>query len=175
MGDGGAGTVYNNQFFIVVKYTIASAGGVGQMWINPVISPTEPTPTLTHTAVNKIRTSFEGIMLQQHSNNNTPLTRIDEIRVGTSWAAVVGASLSVSKNEIEGLEVYPNPAKDYLIIKSNISKITTVEMYNVLGAKVVSSTALVDNRLNVSSLAKGVYVLKINADASSSSRKIVIE
>ncbi len=48
-------------------------------------------------------------------------------------------------------------------------------MYNLLGAQVISEKALVNSRLNVSGLAKGIYMLKINAEGGSATKKIVIE
>ncbi|CAH8296493.1 putative secreted protein (Por secretion system target) [Mariniflexile fucanivorans] len=85
------------------------------------------------------------------------------------------ATLSTSNRIIEGLKVYPNPAKDYLIIESNKTKISSIEMYNVLGAKVLSNKVFVDSKLNVSRLSKGIYMLKINAEGASTTKKIVIE
>ncbi|MEN3324442.1 T9SS type A sorting domain-containing protein [Mariniflexile soesokkakense] len=173
-----------NQFFIVIKFTInndfladgVTPTGTGYMWINPTIASGEPAPDVTHKSLTRNRTSFQSVLLQASSNNRNPASYVDEIRVTGSWEEALGLpALSVSKNEIEGLKVYPNPAKDYLTIESNATKISSIEMYNVLGAKVLSSKALVNNKLNVSTLSRGVYVLRINADASSSTRKIVIE
>ncbi|WP_169744664.1 T9SS type A sorting domain-containing protein [Siansivirga zeaxanthinifaciens] len=173
-----------NQFFIVIKYVIGNGvtdgtgTGVGYMWVNPTIGSTEPTPDVTHNVAlaSKNRTSFQSVLLQASSNNRNPASYVDEIRVAGSWLEAVGLpTLSISKNEIEGLKVYPNPAKDYLTIESNKVKISLVEIYNILGSKVLSSNSLIGNKLNVSSLSKGVYLLKINSEAKTSVRKIVIE
>ena len=85
------------------------------------------------------------------------------------------ATLSVDKNFINAFTIYPNPAKDYITIQSNSVKLSSVEMYNILGSKVLSEKALVNNKLNVSSLSKGIYMLKINAEGASATKKIVIE
>ena len=102
---------------------------------------------------------------------------VDEIRVAGYWEEVTGRQgLSVSKNEIiRSVKLYPNPAQDVINIESKTIKLSSVDMYNVLGAKVMSSEILND-RINVSNLTKGVYFMKINAEeGGSATKKIVIE
>ena len=173
-----------NQFFIVIKYVIGNGvtdgtgTGVGYMWVNPTIGTPEPAPDVTHQVAAAIRnrTSFQSVLLQARSNNSNPANYVDEIRVAGTWEEAVGLpALSVAKNDIEGLKVYPNPAKDYITIESTQTRISSVAMYNVLGAQVISEKGLVNSRLNVSGLAKGIYMLKINAESGSATKKIVIE
>ncbi|MDW5290979.1 T9SS type A sorting domain-containing protein [Formosa sp. PL04] len=71
-------------------------------------------------------------------------------------------------------KVYPNPARDYINIQSKNVSVSSIDMYNILGAKVLSSKLTVD-RINVSSLAKGVYLMKINSVDGSVTKKVVID
>lgn len=57
------------------------------------------------------------------------------------------------------ISIYPNPVKDILYIKG-ISRIDKVEIYNMVGQKVKTDNA-VENRIDVSSLSKGNYILQI--------------
>lgn len=75
---------------------------------------------------------------------------------------------------IEGLSIYPNPAsgqKVFITTKSNKAKV--VEIYNVLGKNVLS-TNLTGNELNISSLDPGIYIMKIQEEKSSATRKLVV-
>ena len=85
------------------------------------------------------------------------------------------ASLSTKDVLASSFKVYPNPVKDYITIESKSVKLSSVELYNILGAKVLGAKALTNNRLNVSGVAKGIYLLKINAEGASTTKKIVIE
>ncbi|MFC0878245.1 YDG domain-containing protein [Saccharicrinis sp. FJH2] len=59
-------------------------------------------------------------------------------------------------SEVEaGYMVYPNPAKDFIYFKENVS----VNIYNLHG-KLVKS-AIHENKMNVSDLGKGLYLIKI--------------
>jgi hypothetical protein len=54
--------------------------------------------------------------------------------------------------------IYPNPASDHLTIKSK-SKINGVEAYDMAGRKL--DIKLNDNKIDVTSLQSGNYILKI--------------
>jgi hypothetical protein len=75
---------------------------------------------------------------------------------------------------IDGLTVYPNPnntGKLYITTSANDSK--KVEIYDVLGKKVVDTT-LFSKELNVSNLKQGVYILKIKEGEATATRKLII-
>jgi hypothetical protein len=83
-------------------------------------------------------------------------------------------TLSVDSFLANSFKVYPNPANDFITIQSKDIKVSSVDMYNVLGAKVLSSE-LTNNQVNVSSLVKGVYFMKIHTEGGSATKKVVIE
>ncbi|WP_298495498.1 T9SS type A sorting domain-containing protein [uncultured Algibacter sp.] len=73
------------------------------------------------------------------------------------------------------LNIYPNPAQDFIQIESKDVKISSVQMYSLIGQEVVSSKSLVNNRLDISNLSRGIYLLKVNSDNGSLTKKIVVE
>lgn len=78
----------------------------------------------------------------------------------------------------ESLTVFPNPASTNLNIRlGSVSDNTNLEVYNALGQAVipVRKVYATTSELNVSSLAKGVYFLKISNDNKVSSIKFAIE
>ncbi len=83
-------------------------------------------------------------------------------------------TLDVTQNNIEGLKIYPNPAKNTLYVTSDSFASKQVELFDVLG-KSVLNTKVVNNTVNISSLSKGVYVAKITEEGKTATRKIVIE
>lgn len=79
-----------------------------------------------------------------------------------------------SKDNIEGLNIFPNPVnsgKVYISTRNNLSK--TIEIFDVLGKKVVSQV-LFGNELKIQDLNPGVYILKIKEGKSSATRKLVV-
>ena len=68
-------------------------------------------------------------------------------------------ALGVSDNAVKSnLKVYPNPATDIVNVSSN-KKIENVTVMDMTGKKVQSFKA--GNQINVSSLAKGTYILQV--------------
>ena len=69
-----------------------------------------------------------------------------------------------------------NPAKTNITVKStDQTLIDSVELYSVLGLRVLKTTNLVNDTFDVSEMATGVYLLKVNAGNSSVTKRIVIE
>ncbi|MEP5339311.1 MAG: T9SS type A sorting domain-containing protein [Algibacter sp.] len=85
------------------------------------------------------------------------------------------SALSVGEVLSSSFKIYPNPAQDYIQIESSDVQVSSVEMYNLVGKKLISETNLVDSKLNISSLSTGVYLLKVNAEGRSLNKRIVVE
>ena len=86
----------------------------------------------------------------------------------------IGADTTGVENEsLVTLNMYPNPASDVLNISSQ-STINTVEIFNVLGQKVI--TMQVEDtsaEINVSNLNAGIYLIKYEINNSTSTKKFV--
>lgn len=82
---------------------------------------------------------------------------------------LVTDQLSTKESLKDNINIYPNPAKDILHIgvKDNV---LSIEIYNTVG-QLVKTTK--DKSLNVSTLAKGVYFIKIKTDKNEISTKFV--
>lgn len=75
---------------------------------------------------------------------------------------------------IEGLNLYPNPAtngKVYITSKNDLTK--EVIIFDVLGKKVLQ-TIINSKELNISNLSPGVYIIKINENEASATRKLIV-
>lgn len=79
-----------------------------------------------------------------------------------------------SFNSISGLKIYPNPAKDLLNITSDSFETKSVAIYNVLGTQVLSAN-VTNAPINITSLNKGVYIVKVTEEGKTATRKLVIE
>lgn len=95
-------------------------------------------------------------------------------------------SLSVSAQEskqqsklqetsvIEGLNLYPNPVsngKVYITSKNDLDK--SIIIFDVLGKKVLQTT-MSSKELNISNLSPGVYIIKIDEDQATATRKLIV-
>ncbi len=73
--------------------------------------------------------------------------------------------LNIAELSNTNFTMYPNPAKNSLTIVSSISPVEQVEVYSVLGKRVLNfnfSENLQKEKININSLQSGVYLVKIN-------------
>ena len=78
---------------------------------------------------------------------------------------------------VNGLEVYPNPVKEYLTI-FGFQEINTITLFDLEGRIIGDFTPEVQGEeavINLSSLAKGSYLLKIEADGESHLKRVIKE
>ncbi len=80
---------------------------------------------------------------------------------------------SVKEDNIDGLNVYPNPANDIVTIASNGFGAKQVMLFDMLGKKVLETST--NETINVSGLKAGIYVMKITQDGKAATRKLVIK
>jgi hypothetical protein len=71
------------------------------------------------------------------------------------------------------VSVYPNPAKDFLQIESQLSY-SEIRLVNALGQTVVQRVANDGGRLDTSTLEAGIYVLQLTTEKGMASKKILI-
>lgn len=163
---------FGTTYLVVVKYDFSSALTAATLWVNPALGGSEPASSVaTNTSGTGAFTVANSITLRNSAN--TPKVEIDEIRVGVTWADT--AVLSVKQNKIAGLNVYPNPVTNgTLYITSNSSESKTVAVYDILGKQVLNAKVS-NNAVNVSNLQSGAYILKINEEGNTDTRKLIIE
>ena len=70
------------------------------------------------------------------------------------------------KNSSNTLKIYPNPAKNSINVE--VKNAVSIEIVDVLGKIVLSQNTLSDKQIDVSSLDKGIYFVKIMANNFSS-------
>jgi hypothetical protein len=76
---------------------------------------------------------------------------------------------------IEGLNLYPNPVsngKVYITSKNDLDK--NIIIFDVLGKKVLQTT-MSSKELNISNLSPGVYIIKIDEEQSTATRKLIVK
>lgn len=113
--------------------------------------------------------NIEGVIQIEINNNSTASNRVmfDDLR----WTCF--DALSVEDNDLSEIQIFPNPFNNTLQIQGNNLKETQVNVYNLLG-KLVLSTTLQDSRtLNTHALQPGLYILKLKQGATVLTKKII--
>lgn len=91
---------------------------------------------------------------------------------GTHAGEVWHASLSTTTYNESKVLVYPNPTKDTLAI-SGLPEDTVVELYTILGNKLMTQNVNDYTTIDVSNFNSGIYILKITSNGMTTERKII--
>lgn len=104
--------------------------------------------------------------------------RIDDLRIYNDTLSATEVAVltnSLSNNEFSNnlnFELYPNPAKSILNIDL-ATELKSVEIYSLLGQKVLSSA---EKQVNVSNLSSGIYMVRVeNVEGATATQKLIKE
>lgn len=83
-------------------------------------------------------------------------------------------NLATNENVLEKntTTISPNPVIDELSINTK-AKVNAVEVYNLAGQKVWSSDKVMNNKVDLNFLTKGIYIIKVETDTSKESIKFI--
>nr|WP_321232442.1 T9SS type A sorting domain-containing protein [uncultured Psychroserpens sp.] len=110
--------------------------------------------------------------LRQSDSADDETILVDNLKIAQSFN---GTSLSTEEFTTSHFKVFPNPSStDFVNIISASNHIIYVNVYDILGKEVINET-LTNNRLNVSALHTGVYILKISQNNASVTKKLVVK
>ncbi len=70
------------------------------------------------------------------------------------------------------VKMYPNPATSVINIESQLFEVSNVEIYSVLGSKIMETKESV---INIGGLSKGMYLVRIQAGDKVATKKLVVE
>jgi len=84
-------------------------------------------------------------------------------------------TLSTSNFEKSTFKIYPNPIKGNTL-NADVKSTTSYQIYDILGKKILNGTVTTNNKkINVSSLKKGIYILKLETSNGSITKKLIRE
>lgn len=95
--------------------------------------------------------------------------------VAQIWGSVLSVDTFSLLNDVK---VYPNPSstKKITIDIPNGLEITSIKLYSIIGSTIYASKkpTFIDNKLHISNLKSGLYLLKIDDNQKSLTKKIIV-
>ena len=169
-----AGT-YNVGDTVLIVLSYEPGVGTVKGWVNPTsFAGTEPTPDFSETDSSPAAT-INRFIVRQDSAGETPSILFDELRIGTSYAAVTPATLSNEDFISNAFKLYPNPAQsNFVNISSTGSGAIQANVFDILGKQVINA-AVSNGRLDVSPLHTGVYIVKLTQGDATTTKKLIIQ
>jgi len=158
---------FDTTYRVTVKYD--QDQNIAQLWVN---ASSETDASILGDDESDPGTSITQFGLRQSDSSQNEGILIDNLSISQTFNETLSADQILSSNQTIGL--YPNPTnKGFVNITTNVSGVITANIYDILG-KVVISSKIHNNRLDVSSLKAGMYVIKIKQNDIITTKKLII-
>jgi hypothetical protein len=148
----------NTTYLLVLKYSFEDDISNVSIIINPSLSANEPiSDWITNNQGNLSKpVNIGSIVLRQGAKTDAPILTLDGIRISKSWSDLftVTSNLSLAVNDPK-VSVVGN-----ILSVSNVDENVLIDVYNLLGAKVLSSV-LVNSTVDIGELSKGIYLVRV--------------
>ena len=139
------------------------------LWVNVAFGQTIHTTNVTvvysnnqsdDTFENVTQFSFSGDNLVINQNGNT--TSIDRSLIRKITLEDVATTSIETYDENAKIFIYPNPTSDKLNMSSETEQQVLVSIFSLNGQKLMQQRMSTSESIDVSSLSKGIYIIKIN-------------
>ena len=134
------------------------------------------TGNLPDDIVGSVCIKVDNVTLAQ--NNQTPYYEwtINYAHISLNFTSDLSqCSLSTSAFKRNKITIYPNPFQsDILYLKSDDNSLFKVEIFDFLGRKIDEKDKVID-RISVSGLAKGNYLIKILSNSGIQTEKLIVK
>ena len=157
----------NTTQYLVLGYNFTS--NLLALYENPNIGGSA-SATVSATPATAL-TSIANFIFRQDSATSTPAITLDELSITTTPNFTLA---NESFSQIDGLKMYPNPAKNNLFIETALNSEINVTIINILGKEVINSKVS-NNSVNITGLTPGMYIVKITEEGMTSTKKLIIE
>lgn len=87
---------------------------------------------------------------------------------------VIDATASVDEQLQETLTLYPNPARNTIILKSSDTSLTTFEIFDASGKKVTGGDLIASKRIDISQFKTGIYFIKCSGRNTQYSQRFIV-
>lgn len=148
----------NTTYLLVLKYSFEEEKSNVSIIVNPALSANEPIADWITNSQGTLSKPINigSIILRQGIKADAPILTLDGIRISKSWSdlftitSILPLTMSDPKVSVLGKK----------LSVSNVDENTLINVYNLLGAKVLSSL-LVDSAVDIGVLSKGIYLVRI--------------
>jgi hypothetical protein len=162
----GTDLLYDTTYRITVRYNQDT--NIAELWVDAssetdtsILGADEPDPGAT----------IASFAFRQSDSSENEAILVDNLVISQTFDETV---LSTSNFDATKFSLYPNPTNTgFVNITSTTADAMNVQVFDILGKQVKNET-LVNNRLNVSNLKSGLYMVKITQNNATSTKKLVI-
>src|SRR5690606_33249665 len=141
----------------LTSLNLVNASTSHKRFTNVAITASNEPYTLTYYAKGngEIRNAF-------YDGNYSTYENYTSLSTSDGWTLITYETISTNDYSLNTFSVYPNPtATGFVTISSKTNDVINIAVFDILGKQVLNNT-VTNNRLDVSTLTTGVYIMKIS-------------
>jgi len=142
------------------QFTNLSQNATGQIWDFGLYTDTTANPVYTFPAP-----GLYTVSLSSFNQCDTLITSNDISVILTVIPEI---------DPLQKIVVYPNPCQGHVFLELDSISGILVEVYNIYGGKAMTINSLTGNSINISSLERGCYYLRITRGCAGVTKKLFI-
>ena len=90
----------------------------------------------------------------------------------TAQHVIIDYTTGIVETSLPDINIYPNPSKDWIKI-DGLKESSDVQIFDITGKLILQQEYQIDDRIDISSLTTGMYILNIRNSEGVSSKKII--
>lgn len=145
---------------------LGGSKGIKKVWIS---NNGDPISEVIYTPANS---SWEVLSSSHYGSRMIFAGFLGDYSLMTGAHIVIDYTTGIVEETLPNINIYPNPSKDWIKI-DGISEVSDVQIFDVTGKLVLSQEYQVDDKIDISNLTVGMYILNIRNSEGVSSKKII--
>jgi hypothetical protein len=143
---------------------------IAQLWIN---ANAETDASILADDESDPGTSITQFGLRQSDSSQNEGILIDNLVISQTFSETLGIQDNFASNSF--FKLYPNPSNiGFVNIKSNQMGAVQAQVFDMLGKQMIDTT-VVNERLEVSSLNAGIYIVKLTQNDRTTTKKLILQ
>ena len=163
------------------KFTIRVFDNVAEAWVavHEEVIPLSENQIWAQTTGSWVNDEVRDVRIQWYKrggNGANPTGMNKSMFIDSVTFTYTSTSLSLEDTSLTDLKVFPNPSSvDFLTISTAEQGDKYVKVFNVTGQMAINTKLVQNQKLNISSLSSGFYLIEVNINGRSDTLKLVIE
>jgi hypothetical protein len=145
---------------------LGGAKGIKKVWIS---NNGDPISEVIYTPANS---SWKVLSSSHYGSRMIFAGFLGDYSLMTGAHIVIDYTTGIIEETLPNINIYPNPSKDWIKI-DGITELSDVQIFDVTGKLVLQQEYQVDDRIDISNLTVGMYILNIRNSEGVSSKKII--
>ena len=140
--------------------------GIKKVWIS---NNGDPISEIIYTPANS---SWEVLSSSHYGSRMIFAGFLGDYSLMTGAHIVIDYTTGIVETSLPDINVYPNPSKDWIKI-DGLTELSNIQIFDITGKLILSQEYQADDRIDISNLTVGMYILNIRNSEGVSSKKII--